>query len=167
MALTRKQKEELVKNYETDIKSYKNIVLLKQYWISVNEINDLRTYVYNNGWKLCVIKKRIFLFTASNGWLDEVSHDSLDGSVIALFFGEDDFSPLKWIAKSISNWKKEKKNCSLDYLWGWFDCEWKDASYVQEIANLPSKDELIWKFAFLIKYPVHSFVVAVDQISKK
>ncbi len=166
MALTRRQKEELVANYKEDIKSSKNVVLLKQYSISVNDINILRSSVYEAWWKMSVIKKRIFHSTASSEWLSWVDLADMPWSVIALYAFEDDYAPLKAVSKILKQWKKEKKEFELDYLGWWFESEWKDSSYVEEIANLPSRDELLSKFAFLANYPVRSFAVVVDQIAK-
>ncbi|MBS8121800.1 50S ribosomal protein L10 [Candidatus Vampirococcus lugosii] len=168
MALTRKQKESLVDNYKVDIESSSNIVLLKQSGIPVNEINKLRNSIVEFGAKMVVVKKRVFLSTAISSGLGEVSLDDLEGSVIALFSsGENEYLPLKEVSKFVKQAKKEKKLFELVYLGGWYDSEWKDSSYVSEIAELPTKDELLSKFAFLMNYPLRSFAVGVDQIAKK
>lgn len=167
MALTRIQKEKLVDVYKSDISNAKNVVILKQFWVTVNEINRLRKEISTTGWKLCVIKKRVFLNTSSEAWLEKVELSNLEWSVVALYSMEDEFAPLKAVAKILKEWKKEKKEFQLDYIWGWYDKEWKDASYVSEIANLPTKDELLAKFAFLVNYPVRSFAVAINEIAKK
>lgn len=168
MALTRKQKESLVDNYKVDIESSSNIVLLKQSWIPVNEINKLRNSIVEFGAKMVVVKKRVFLSTAISSGLWEVSLDDLEWSVIALFSSwENEYLPLKEVSKFVKQAKKEKKLFELVYLWWWYDSEWKDSSYVSEIAELPTKDELLSKFAFLMNYPLRSFAVGVDQIAKK
>jgi ribosomal protein L10 len=43
---------------------------------------------------------------------------------------------------------------------------WKEGSYVTEIASLPSKEELISKLLFLLKYPVGSFARVINEVAK-
>jgi len=45
--------------------------------------------------------------------------------------------------------------------------KWLDSATMTEVANLPSKEELIGKMMFLFKYPVQSFTSVLDQIAKK
>jgi ribosomal protein L10 len=47
------------------------------------------------------------------------------------------------------------------------DKKWLDQATMTEVANLPSKEELIGKMLFLLKYPAQSFASVVDQIAKK
>jgi large subunit ribosomal protein L10 len=84
-----------------------------------------------------------------------------------LYSIEDEFKPLKAVHKFVKLWKKEKLPYQLEYLGGFYDKQWKEVDYVKEIAELPTKDELIAKFAFLIKYPVQAFAMNLKQIVDK
>ena len=167
MALTRKEKEKLAAQYNEELMNASNVVALRQSSIPVNEINRLRMDVYDVWGRLKVVKKRVFLRSLKENSYEEVSLDELAWSLIVLYSVEDEFAPLKVVAKQKKQWKKEKKEFELDYLGGWFDKSWKDSSYVEELANLPTRDELIWKFAFMVRYPLQWFTAAVDQIAKK
>ncbi|UFX82538.1 50S ribosomal protein L10 [Candidatus Absconditicoccus praedator] len=167
MALTRKEKEKLAAQYNEELMNASNVVALRQSSIPVNEINRLRMDVYDAGGRLKVVKKRVFLRSLKESSYEEVSLDELAGSLIVLYSVEDEFAPLKVVAKQKKQWKKEKKEFELDYLGGWFDKSWKDSSYVEELANLPTRDELIGKFAFMVRYPLQGFTAAVGQIAKK
>jgi ribosomal protein L10 len=35
------------------------------------------------------------------------------------------------------------------------------------LANLPSKEELVWKLLYLLKFPLQSLTWTLDQIAKK
>ena len=50
---------------------------------------------------------------------------------------------------------------------GWYGNAWKDAAYVSELANIPSKEELVGKFLYLLKYPIQATAGVLDQIAKK
>jgi ribosomal protein L10 len=74
---------------------------------------------------------------------------------------------LKVVSKIMKDWKKKKVQYGFEYLWGWFDNDWKDSNYVKQLADMPSKEELVGKFMFMMNYPVQSFVQVLDQIAKK
>ncbi len=167
MALTRKQKEKLLETYKDLLNKAKNIVVMQQEAIPVNEINKVRMAVKESGGKLQVVKKRLFLMALKAVNYEEINLDKLQGSIIVLYSLEDEFKPLKALHKIVKWWKKEKAPYKLEYLGGFYEMKWKDADYVREIAELPTKDELIGKFAFLIKFPVQSFVMNLKQIAEK
>lgn len=167
MALTRKDKEQLLEAYKKDLQWAKNVVALKQYSIPVNEINSLRMDMFDAWWKFSTIKKRVFIKFASENWLEWWALEDMDWSVSLVYSYEDEFAPLKVISKYKKKWSKEKKNYWFEYLWWWFDNSWKDKDYVAELSSIPSKEELIWKLAYLLNYPLQSFAMAIDQITKK
>lgn len=167
MALTKKDKVELSKGYVTWLQSAKNVVVLKMFWVPVNAINALRMDLEDMGAMLKVVKKRVFLRAVADAWFQWGTLEELQGSVIALHIAWDEFGPLKHIAKVLKVWKKEENAYGFDYLWGWYDKQWKDANYVKALAELPSAQELMWKFAYLMNYPLQSFAMALNEVAKK
>ena len=166
MAVTRKKKESMLESYIQDLKAAKWVYVLSQYGISVNEMNRLRKSVWEEGAKLKMIKKKVFLKGLSEAGVEEIWLDKLQGSVMLLFSYDSEYEPLKLVHNIRKSWWKEGKDCQINYLWGWMYWNWLEAEYVEELAKLPSRDELVWKFAFLLNYPVQSFAYALDQISK-
>lgn len=156
-----------MENYKTSSEWAKNIVVLKQEWIPVNDINKLRMDVFDAEWKLMVVKKRIFLNFLKEQGFEDVELDTLEWSIVVLYSYEDEYAPLKALAQNIKQWAKEKKKYGFDYIWGWFEKAWKDGDFVKEIANMPSKEELLSKFVYLVNYPVQSFVMVLNEIAKK
>lgn len=167
MALTRKEKKKLLDSYKELLEKSKNVVVMKQDSIPVNEINKVRMDVVDNWWKLQVVKKRLFLMALKESGYEQVDLNKLEGSVIVLYSLDDEFKPLKALHKIIKWWKKNKAPYKLEYLGGFYDKQWKDADYVKDIAELPTKEELIGKFAFLIKFPVQAFAMNLKQIAEK
>jgi large subunit ribosomal protein L10 len=96
-----------------------------------------------------------------------VNHDALDGAVVAVYATEDEYAPMKAIQKFIKDSKKADKKHTIEYVGGWFDKEWKDGAYVQALATLPSKEELVGKLLFLLKHPVQKLVGTLDAIANK
>ena len=77
MALTRVQKEELVKLYQSDIQNCKNLIILRQFGLPANEANKLRKEVKEAGGKISVLKKRVFLKCISESNLETITLDML------------------------------------------------------------------------------------------
>lgn len=167
MAISKDQKKELVQAYAKDLASAANVVILKQSGIPVNESNSLRISLANVGGKLNVVRKRLFLRSLADAGYSAVEHKDLDGATVALYSTSDEYAPLKEVQKYIKALKKAEKKYGFEYVGGWFDKEWKDAAYVQALATLPTKEELVGKFLFLLKHPVQKFVGTLDAIAKK
>lgn len=168
MALLKAQKIELAQRYVEELNGAKNIVLLKQYGLPVNEITMLRRGVAAAEGKLQVVKKRVFL-KGIEGKYDGVTLDTLDGSIVVLYsYNEaDEHAPLKALHKQKKVRAKEKAEFGFDYLGGWYEKIRHTNSYVSELASLPSKEELIGKFLFLLNHPISSFARVIQAIADK
>lgn len=167
MALKRKDKEQLVENYKQIGQWVKNIIVLKQHWLPVNEINKVRMDITDVSWRLIVVKKRIFLKYMKENWFQEIDLSNLQWSVVALYAYEDEYAPLKVVSKYSKLWDKEKLEYWYEYLGWWFDNEWRDAQYIKTMADMPSKEELVGKLLWLMNYPMQGLVMCLDQLSKK
>ncbi|MBP6910610.1 50S ribosomal protein L10 [Patescibacteria group bacterium] len=167
MAISKDQKKELVQGYSKDLSSASNVVILKQSGIPVNESNALRIGLANVGGKINIVRKRLFLRSLADAGYSAVEHKDLDGATVALYATTDEFAPLKEVHKYMKALKKAEKKYGFEYVGGWFDKEWKDAAYVQALATLPTKEELVGKLLFLLKHPVQKFVATLDAVAKK
>lgn len=166
MVLTKDQKKVTMQQYRECLERANNVVLLEQKKVWVNDTNELRKQMDNSGGMMQVIRKRLFLRV-----IDELNYKGCDigkvgNSIVALYsFGDEEYASLKKVADSNKKFKKDKrKDTEFWYLWGFYDKVWKDGSHVAELASLPSKEELISKFLFLLKYPIQSFASVLDQI---
>lgn len=167
MAITRQKKEELIKDYIKDLKDSDNLVIVQQSWIVVNDSNKIRRSVMDIWWKFNVLRKRLFLKAIKEAWYEEIKLENLNWSVIALYANWDQYGPLKVVNKFLKEYKKDAKKSSFSFLWWWFEKKWYNGEYVDELANMPSKEELISKLAYIFNYPLQWFAGVLDQISKK
>jgi large subunit ribosomal protein L10 len=168
MPLLKAQKKELAKTYAQQIVTGKNVTVLVFDKIPVNEVNTLRMKVAEAEGSLQVVKKRVFL-KAMDGVLDGLTLDQAGTTTMLLYSNNesDEYAPLKAVNNVIKLWKKEKKEYVLWYV-GWrFDKEWKQSSWVSELAGLPTKEELVGKFLFLLNHPMSSFARALQAIADK
>lgn len=167
MAITRQKKEELIKDYIKDLKDSDNLVILQQSWITVPDATKIRKSVMDIGWKFNVVRKRLFFIALKEAWYEWITLEDLDWPVAALYANGDQHGPLKVINKFLKQYKKEAKKSSFSFLWWWFDKKWQNWEYVNDLANMPSKEELISKLAYIFNYPLQWFAGVLDQISKK
>lgn len=167
MAITRQKKEELIKDYIKDIQNCDNLVIVQQSWINVPDATKIRKSMFWIWWKFNVIRKRLFLRALKEAWYEEIKLEDLDWSVVALYATWDQYWPLKIINKFLKEYKKDKKESSFSFLWWWFDKKWYNGEYVDDLANMPTKEELISKLAYIFNYPLQWFAGVLDQISKK
>lgn len=168
MAISKDKKNELMKQYIQDLSSASNIVVLKQEKVSVNNANKLRKDIRSANGRYNVIRKRLFLKALKETGCDDITLEKLEWSVVVLYDNSwEQCDSLKAVNKNLKLFKKEDKWTSLTFLWGWFDKKRQSAEYVGELASLPSKEELISKLLYLLKYPLQSLACVVDQVSKK
>ena len=167
MALTRQQKQELINQYGEMLSSGKDVVLIEQKGLTVDAVVQFKKDLAATAAKSRIVKKRLLLQTAEKAGKEAVELGILHGSLLAMELESEDFAPLKTIVKMNKAFKKAGKEYSYSFLGGWYGNAWKDATAVSELANIPSKEELIGKFLYLLKYPVQATAGVLDQIAKK
>lgn len=162
------QKIELAKRYLETVKWAKNAVVLQHEGIPVNEINALRMDIVDQEGNLEVVKKRVFMKSVEGSY-DGLTIDQVPGALVVLYSynDADQHAPLKIISKAKKAWKKAKKEFTLDYVGAWYEGEWNGPDYVWELADLPSKEELVGKFLFLLNHPISSFARVLNAIAEK
>jgi large subunit ribosomal protein L10 len=168
MAITKDKKKDLLKQYISDLENAGSAYMINQNAVPVDVATKIRKEMKLTDSKMNVVRKRLFLKAVEKAGLEDVKLDDLQGSVIAIYSPKaEDFAPLKVINKYIKEFKEEEKTSSFGFLGGWFDKKWKGAEYVSELANVPSKEELLSKLLYLLKYPIQSFASTLEQIAKK
>ncbi len=169
MAISRTKKEQLVGLYGEILDTAINAVVISQVGLPVNEVNKLRKSLKKTGGQLMIVKKRLLLKSLEGAKsVEAVTHSQLPGSLMLLLCKDESspLSPLKVIADYTKLIKKEGLPYQVQYVGGWMEKVWKEGSYVSEIANLPSKEELISKFLYLLKHPVSSFARVISEVAK-
>lgn len=167
MTITKAKKDQLLVKYRTDLSGAANAVIVKQTGIAVTVANKIRMELKTADGEMNIIKKRIFLRALKDAGLEEVNVDTLEGSVFALYSHENEFGPLKVINKYLKEFKKENKGAEFSFIGWWFEKKWQNGEYVNELANVPTKEELLSKLCYLFNYPLQSFACVLSEIAKK
>lgn len=167
MTITKEKKNQLLAKYREDLGKATNAVIVKQSGIPVTLANKIRMELKVADGNMNIIKKRIFLKALKDAGLEEITVDVLEGSVFALYATENEFGPLKVINKYLKEFKKANKGSELTFLWGWFEKKWQSGEYVDDLANVPTKEELLSKLCYLFSYPLQSFACVLNEVAKK
>ena len=168
MAISKEKKVQLHKAYIEQLNNAGNVAIFSQSGLTVNESNRLRKLIKREGWLLQVTKKRLFVRAVAETDFDAVKFEDLNGAIWVVYTNPDNtFGPIKTVSQFLKEAKKEKKLYTIEFQGGWMQKKWLDSTTMTEVANLPSKEELIGKTMFLFKYPVQSFAMVLDQIAKK
>ncbi len=167
MALTKLKKQSLIQQYAEMLESGKDVVLVEQKGLPVGAVFSFKKELATTSAQSRVVKKRLLLQTAEKNGKDAVDLGILNGSLVAIALENEDFAPLKAVVKMNKLFKKSGQKYEYSFLGGWYGNAWKDAAYVSELANIPSKEELVGKFLYLLKYPIQATAGVLDQIAKK
>ena len=168
MAISRDQKKQLIEQYVSDLKAANNVVVVQQNAVPVLESTKVRKEVLGAEWKFNVVRKRLFMKALEQAGYETVALDELEGPVVVLYANGDEYAPLKVVNKYAKQFASDKTSkTAFKFLGAWYDKKWNNGEYVTELANVPSKEELLSKLAYLLNYPVQSFACVIDQIAKK
>ena len=134
----------------------KGVYLTDYIGLNVQDITDLRREFYENDVEYLVTKNTLLKIAANNSNLNELD-SVLNGSTAVAFSYEDPTSPARVI-------KKFTKDNELPKVKGIvIDGELIDGSEFDRIANLPTKEESIAKFAALLQSPLLKLIWALKS----
>ena len=134
----------------------KGVYLTDYIGLNVQDITDLRRKFYENDVEFLVAKNTLLKIAANNSNLNDLD-SVLNGSTAVAFSYEDPTSPARVI-------KKFTKDNELPKVKGIvIDGELIDGSEFDRIANLPTKEESIAKFAALLQSPLLKLIWALKS----
>ncbi|MEM8997071.1 MAG: 50S ribosomal protein L10 [Acidobacteriota bacterium] len=171
MARTRTQKQETIDRYGEGLAKAPNAFLLGFKGISVPEDTELRSKIRENGGSYEVVKNTLALRAVEGQGLEALREQFVGPTAVAYI--EDD--PVA-LAKALRDFRKDVP--AVEFKGGLVDGKPIGPDDLENIANLPSREELLAKLLFLLQSPVtrlartlaavpREFVVVLDQIAQK
>ncbi len=171
MPLTKTQKEELVGRYEGGLATAPHAFLISYQGIKVNDVTELRARVRAAGGSYEVVKNSLALRAIEGKPLSALS--STFTGPLAIVYTESDAVA---VAKTLTEFAKTVPQ--VVFKGGIVDGKPIAANQVEQIAKLPSREELIAKLLFLLQSPIsrfvrtlaaipRDFVVVLDQVAKQ
>ncbi len=151
MPLTKEQKKEILDKLIKDIKEAKSVIFADYRGMSVQDIKDLRARMKEKGVSFTVAKKTLLNIASKEAGYGEIPAEAVEGPVGAAFGMEDEISPAKIV------YELAKKNENLKLRGALFDGRVISVAETKALAELPSFEELVGKFIYLVRYPVQGF----------
>jgi len=155
--LQKSKKEEMIKEFEGDIKGSQSIVFVNFHGLKVSDETSLRQSLRAQGVGYKVGRKTLLkraLVGKAKGEIPEL------GGEIAVAYSADATAS----AREIYNFQKAHKGL-LEIVGGIFEGNFLGKSAMMEIAMIPSREVLYAQFVNLINTPIQQFAVVLDQIA--
>jgi large subunit ribosomal protein L10 len=165
------QKQQVVEELKTRIANAKSFVIANYRGLTVEQDTELRNALREAGVEYSVVKNTLTKFAAKANGYDGLE-EYLTGPTAIAFSNDDAIAPAKVLAKF------EKQFEKLTIKGGVVDGAIIDASSVQELAKLPSKEELVAKilagfnapisgFANVLNANIRGLVVALNAVAEQ
>ncbi len=163
MAVSRKQKENVVATLIEDLGGAGSVILTDFTGINVEAMTELRYQMRENNVNFTVVKntllRRIFNEIEVNN--DEGVYTMMEGPT-ALAYASDEILPIK-IIKKFANDHKGLPRVKGGFVSG----ETYEVGKLMRLADIPSRDELIAKFMGSARSPLQGFVSVSSGIIRK
>ncbi len=169
--MNRSEKEHQVENLRQQLAGVSSAFLLGYRGLTVNQVTELRSKVRKTSSSYKVLKNRLAARALQSTPLEPL-REHLAGP-LALAFNEKDAVGL---AKVLTDFAKE--NPALEFKVGLVEGRRVEASDLQKLANLPSREVLLGRFLGTITAPLAAFqrvllapvrdlAVVLDRVAKK
>ena len=159
--MANENKIKIVEVAEDKFKNSPGIYFTNYTGMNVVQATELRRQFREKNVQFTVVKNTLNKIAAKNAGIKGLDHILLGQIAIAFSDKEDPTSP----AKVIKEFKKNN-NC-LDVVGVYFDGELYDPSKYKELADLPTKEELLGKLAGGLNYPMNTLASTLNSLIPK
>jgi len=161
MAVTKAQKDEILKKLEENFAKAKAVYFAQNKGLAVKKVTDLRKKLHKEGVELVVAKKTLMKLAAKKNNLPDLSDEMMEGPIAAAFSFQDVIIP----AKVLYDFSKENENLQL--LGGVVEGKLLSKAEAKQLATLPSRQELLAKLVGSMKSPISGFHGVLAGVLRK
>ena len=140
--------------------------------VNASQMNDLRRDITNGGGRMLIAKNNIVKLAADELGIADIE-SIIDGPTAYVIADDDIAATVKALTSSIKD-----QSINVDILGGVMENEIINANRVEQIADLPSKEQLIgmlasslngplMSFARVLNAPVQNLASALEQIAEQ
>lgn len=159
MAISRARKAEQVKQLAAELADSTTAIVGTFQKLTVTQDFALRTVVRNAGGKYRVVKNKLASRAAEGTKVEEALKGLKGVSSVAYSSGD----PVV-LAKALSEWVKE--NAEFSFKLAIVDGKVLTVKDIQQLATLPSKEELYSKLLFLISAPAQRLATVINATGR-
>ena len=157
------QKTEIINDLTQKFQSSSGIYFTRYTGLNVAKETELRKKFRENEVSYFVSKNTLTKIAAHNAGYEDKLNNLLNGQIGIAYVSGDATAP----ARVIRNFEKENKDTTLEVIGLVFEGEIFSAEKYKELADLPSRDELLAKFVCTISQPMSKLVGTLNgSISK-
>lgn len=153
------KKEQVVNEIKAKIQNCKGMVVAEYKKLTVAQMSDLRNKAREQG-----IIVKVYKDSLVRRAVEELKIQGLDPFLVEqnvyIFSDEEALYPAKLVAGFA------KKNENLKLKAGIYEGNVMDTAAINEIASLPSKDELYSMFASSMIYPLRQIMLTIKEVAK-
>ncbi len=154
--LTRQQKQERVQELKETLSGAKSLFIVENRGLTVNQVNELRSRIRAVNAQYHVYKNAVVRFAVKGTPMEDLTED-LAGPNAFAYTAEDPVELAKILKEFV------KKHGRLSFKRAFIDGAIVTAEEAEQIADLPSKDELIAKLLYMLQSPIRRLVVALNS----
>ena len=169
--MNRDEKAAAVSELSEGLAHATNAFVLEFKGITVPQVTELRKHVRESNSKYVVVKNTLALIAVKDSPLKSLQ-SAFSGPTAVAFNATDAVA----LAKALTKFAKDVP--ALQFKGALLNGQAVPASEIQNIANLPSREELISKLLYLMQHPIRGlatvlqanirkFAVVIDQIAKQ
>jgi large subunit ribosomal protein L10 len=153
MAISRNKKTELLDEYKQIIKDHSGYFLVRSDSIDTATVTELKKELKDNNANFKVLKNTIFKI-ALQDTKQPVEIQDFDGATAVIYFDEDPTTPAK-LVKDIQEETEE-----MNARGGVFEGQFLTEAKVMQLAEIPSREELLGMLVGSISAPLTGFMNA-------
>lgn len=153
--MNRDEKAQLISEFSEGIGQASNAFLISFKGITVPQVTELRKQVRESGSDYVVVKNTLALIAVGNSPLTKLK-DQFTGETAVAYNSSDAVA----LAKVLTKFAKEVPN--VTFKGAMLGGQIVPAGEIQNIANLPSREELLAKLLYLMQHPIRGLAVVLN-----
>ncbi len=153
--LTREQKWEQSEQLRATFGEVNTLFLLDNRGLSVNEVNELRSKVRQSNGSYRVVKNSVVRLAVDGTDFAPLA-DHLTGPKALAWTSDDPVA----LAKALRDFIKGHPALSMEH--AWLDGQVLDSAQAAQIADLPSREELVARLLYMLQSPMRRLVTALN-----
>ena len=155
--MNKEQKRKFVEEWSKEIDGVPYAILVDYRGLSVAEETDLRHKVRETASSYKVVKNNLARLAVPGTQLENLS-EHFRGPCAVAWNKEDPIA----MAKTLVEFAKDSP--ALEIKAGILDGQLLDAEQIKQLSKMPSKEELLAKLLYLMKYPIQGLATALKNI---
>lgn len=160
MAISKEKKKKILQELKEKIERQKTMIFVDFTGLKVKDFSILRKRLKERGDEIKVVKKTLAQLAFNEKGL-KVEIEKMKGELALVFGYQDEVLPAKLV------WQFSKENSNLKILGGLLENNFLESEKIIEIAQLPTREELIKRLVGSVSAPILNLANALKSNLRK